>query len=381
MKQIRNVNYVPVLVMILLTLPLKVSQVYADVYVTGTNQIQATLVPDKSSIMLGEPTYLSFVVHNNSDTDLQTPQTGIGSFLGGPLTFIVTVTGQNGESVPQPNTELNLDGLKLEYYLPAKGNLTFRLLLPAWATFNETGTYTIAIEKYLPIGTKSSPSEPWKQLPEVKLQARADIQVIPHDTENMGKIISTLGDVTLKGERIKSWHTAYELAYIHDARVIPYFVKAFKTIDDDRLSWALPALATFNDKTAFQILKIAMEIQGKDITYAKKPELATKAAENIRYVAAYDLSKSPYPDAIPFLLSKRKDNYARIRLIIVNAASKLKPEKAIPILQEMSNDKDKQVSDKAKQYLKLLSVRTTDGSKPHALVTVNKSTFLNPYPN
>ena len=50
--------------------------------------IEVNLVPDKSTVMLGEPVYLSFVVENNSDHDLQVIVDGdYRNALGRPETF------------------------------------------------------------------------------------------------------------------------------------------------------------------------------------------------------------------------------------------------------------------------------------------------------
>lgn len=118
---------------------------------------------------------------------------------------------------------------------------------------------------------------------------------------------------------------------------------------------ACGALSRFNDEAAFQALKKEMDIKGENEGNTTTKEVARQLAENIRLAAATALAKSPHPGAVPFLLSKRNDTYEGIRIIVLHVLGKMKPEKAIPILQEMMHDQSKIVRDEAKRYLNLLS--------------------------
>jgi HEAT repeat protein len=67
--------------------------------------------------------------------------------------------------------------------------------------------------------------------------------------------------------------------------------------------------------------------------------------------AAHAWVESKHPDAIPLLISMRKDKYWPVRLTVVQALSQLGTPEAITILQEMSKDGNEYVSREANKYL------------------------------
>ena len=335
----------------------QISPVAAEIYMADGHQIEVTLVPEKSVIMLGEPAYLSFIVRNHSALDLQVLVGGdYRNSLGRPNSFKVTVTNADGKPVVQPHAGMNFGGLFGPQKIPAKGNYIFELFLPHWATFEETGNYSIVANRTLTI-SKYTP-ERWdsnQKRTNVPAQVSAKIEIVPQDKEKMGKIISALGEAMLGGDTDKAESAAFRLSYIEDERVIPYFVKALEKRNYSQKFTALMALAKFNNDAAFQALKKGMDTQGKDMANTPNTEVANQLADNIRDAAAAALSRSPHPDAIPFLLTRRHDTAEGVRLTILHVLGKMKPAEAIPILQEMAGDKSQRVSDEAKRYLKLLS--------------------------
>src|SRR5437773_3650778 len=122
----------------------------------ANRQLEVSLVIDKPKIILGEPVYLSFIVQNESDQDLQVLGDYLNS-LGRPETFNVTVTKDDGKRVPQPDAGMSFGGLIGPPKLPAKGNYVFRLFLPHWAAFEEVGNYVIVAKRTLKL-RKYSPS-------------------------------------------------------------------------------------------------------------------------------------------------------------------------------------------------------------------------------
>ena len=100
-----------------------------------------------------------------------------------------------------------------------------------------------------------------------------------------------------------------------------------------------------------------METKGEDIGNTTDEEVANQLAENIRHAAAAALAKSPHPEAIPFLLSRRNETSEGVRITVIHVLGKMKPEEAIPILQEMVRDRNERVSKEAQRYLDLFSNR------------------------
>lgn len=365
MTRLHNIRCSYIFTFILLALTIQVSPVFSETYRVNNHQIEVTLVPDKPAIMLGEPTYISFVVQNHSDVNLAVVVGGdYRNRLGRPESFTVAVTDKDGKNVFQPNAGMSMGGLMGPQKLPAKGNYIFRLFLPNWATFKKTGNYSIFTSRDLQI--VEGPLEDWfntEKTSKIHVQASTHIDVTPYNSKKMGALISNWGDTMLTKENSLSQYensqsAAHMLSALQDVRTIPYFAKALDTRNYGLMFKSLNALAKFDNKTAFEILKKGMKIQGKDIANTTTTELANQSAGEIRLTAAQALSNSPYPGSIPFLLTQRHDTYVGVRITVVQAAGKLEPETAIPILQEMSNDKDKQVSDEAKRYLKMFAAKT-----------------------
>lgn len=112
--------------------------------------IETSLVPDKTEITLGEPTWLSYVVKNKSNRDLSVIVGGdYRNSLGRPDTFRVTVIDDTGVWVPQPSSGTSMGGLVGPEIIPAFGSYTFRLFLPHWATFERPGSYVITADRLL----------------------------------------------------------------------------------------------------------------------------------------------------------------------------------------------------------------------------------------
>lgn len=350
-------KFCPVLAFLvsLLLPPFYACRVSAETYNVDGREIEVTLAPQKPTIMLGEPIYLSFKVQNHSQQDLQVLVGGdYRNALGRPESFKVTVANEDGKIVPQPKAGAGFGGLFGPQKVPAQGNYTFGLFLPHWATFEKPGTYSIVATRTLKL-SKYSPGE-WdarEKTTDVKVQADTKIEILPLDQEKMGEVIAGLGDELLR----RTESDGYILSYIQDERIIPYFVKSLEGKNHSRKSRALRTLGRFNNESAFEAIKKGMDTTGEDIGNASTKEVADQLADSIRHTAANALAGSPHPGAIPFLLSRRNDTYRGVRITILHVLGKMNPAEALPILQEMSQDKNKSVSDEAKRYQKLLSAR------------------------
>ncbi|HEY0073042.1 MAG TPA: HEAT repeat domain-containing protein [Abditibacteriaceae bacterium] len=335
---------------------LQTSWAAAEIYTADGHQIEVTLVPEKPSIMLGEPAYLSFIAQNHSAQDLQVIVGGdYRNALSRPSSFSVTVSDATGKSVPQPNEGGNFGGLLGPQKIPAKGSYTFKLFLAHWATIKEPGTYDIVAKRTLRLGKYKQPWDVNDKTTAVEAQASTKIEIVPQDYEKMGMLISALGETILGVDIEKAEAAAYQLSAIDDERVIPYFLKTLDQRNYNLKYKALRVLARFNTQEALGGLKKGLETHGKDIANAATPESAKQLAGLIRHAAAVSLSQSPHPAALPFLIEQRHDASSSVRLTVVQAIGRLKASQAIPLLQEMARDKNQTVSDEAKRYLKSFS--------------------------
>ena len=335
------------------------SQAVDDVNDIKANQIETCLLPEKTTIMLGEPIYLSFIVQNKSHQNLQVLVGGdYRNALGRPETFSVSTVGENGRNVPQQKLLFSGGGRIGPKQIPEKGQYTFRLFLPNWATFEGTGSYTITAKRILKL-SNYVPKKLWsfdEKTTEIQVKASAKITVIPLNEAKMGELIGRLGKEILSERDEKASLAAKKLANIQDERVLPYFLKALKVGRYGMKFCALNALAKFNNDHAFQGLKYGLEVSGKDfIRNSTTMAVANSLAKNIIHTAIHSIAKSPHPKAIPFLLSKRDDEMDEIRLTVVHALGRMSANKAIPILEEMKNDKSKIVRGEVGRYLEEFS--------------------------
>src|ERR1700730_931565 len=274
-------------------------------------QIQVKLIPDKSTIMIGDPVYLTFAVLNNSDLDLQVMVGGdYRNSLGRPESFCVTTISEDGERVAQPDAGQTMGGLFGPQKIAANGSYMFKLFLGDWAMLEKAGNYFVTCRRVLSLSRFRENN--WRTAShamqtEMMAQATARLEVIPRDDNKMGEVIDSLGTALLEQRYVEANGPAKSLGYIDDERAIPYWVKALRTNEYSKKFAALGALGKFNNDTAFEALKEGMATKGEDVGGAATKEGADQLAVNIRDAAAGSLSQSKHPGAISFLLSRRAD--------------------------------------------------------------------------
>ena len=347
MRLTRPRNFALILFLILAAFVTQTSRVTCETYTVDGFEIRTRLVPDKTSIMLGEPVHVSFVVENHSHQDLQVLVGGdYRNALGRPESFTVTVQGEGNRHVPQPDAGTGMGGVSGPVPIPAGGNYTFRLFLPHWASLQEVGNYTMVAKRILNLGNHTSDLYDIRtKTTDVQTEASTKLRVVPLDEAKMGNIIDGLGSAMFSKYSNESEEATDALDYIQDDRVIPYFVRASETDRYGLKFNALHALSKFDSESAFMALRNGLETEGED--------------NNIYLSAAGALAMSPHPEAIPYLLSKRGHPSEGVRITILHALGEMQPEKTIPILQEMAHDESESVSAEAKRYLELLTKKNS----------------------
>lgn len=318
------------------------------------SKVDATLTPDKSEVVLGEPTMLSFTVRNESDKDLLIIVGGdYENSLGRPNSFKVSVRDESGSTLPELDAGPSFGGIFGPNKIPAHGEYVFRLLTPHWVSFKKPGTYSITAARDLDFTDAKQPVriDKSKSFP---VEATANVTVLPPNEVELGEVIASLGSKV--GSRQDIWTSpARLLAYIDDPRVIPYLAKAVNYGDYDAKLWAYGSLEKFNDDAAFAALKKGFETTGKDITNATTLELAGQLSENARVAAAASLAQSAHPAAKSFLIANRHDPVSSIRLTALHTVAAMPLAEALPIIKEMESDPVEIVSNEAKRYEKLLT--------------------------
>jgi hypothetical protein len=303
-----------------------------------SEQLQATLRPEKGTIMFGETTFLIFEVKNLSKSELYTP-IGLNSDTNGrPTNFNVTVTASDGKAVPQPAAG-GMHGFSGFAKIPAKGSYIVKLYLPHWATFVETGRYSVSLKINLNIRGSSDDS-----LERFQVELGTKIKIVRNKNKKLGKVIDKLGRLMLESRNPESVDAAQLLAFFEDPRVIKYHASRLQKFvpSDADLSleaWfaqmSIWALRKYNHDSALEALKKVMSVE--DVI--------------VRSQVAQSLLESPHPKALDVLLNMRNDESSVTRFKVVLGLEKMKSDESTRLLREMLNDNDQWVREKAQKIL------------------------------
>jgi len=346
-------SHLPTLVCLALLAPLPVAARPADYTVNGW-KIGVSVTPDAPSIMLGEPTWLSFKVENFSDENLQLIVGGdYRNEYGRPNSFKIRVTDENSHAVPQPQVKFEAGGMVGPQPPLAKSNYTFRLFVPHWATFDGPGRYTFECARPLQLVKSTKDTASWRNTPGVEVSAKTELAVTPPDFVRMGKVIEKLGADLLAAGEISSTEARNALASIHDDRVLPIWLKCLEQKTYEAKFHALIALGDYPAAETVEALKRAMDLKGEDLpNCCTTAQVAESLAKNLRVAAVQALAKNTNPEARKFLLARRHTGDDEMRLTVVHMLGREKTDESSKLLSEMTADPAKLVSREAARYLK-----------------------------
>jgi hypothetical protein len=328
---------------------------FATTYQAGPWSVDVTLVTDKPRILLGEPTSVSFVVRNLSEENLAVLVGGdYRNELGRPSSFEVRVRRSDGQWVDQPKVGFSMGGIVGPQPLPAGGAYTFRLFLPHWATFETHGSYTVSARRTLQLLRAGSGMNFTKETTtDVVTQAEVKLEVEPRDPAALGELIKEYGEQMVRAAGGPEGDAAVlALAWIDDSRVVPYFRRALAIRSYTLKFIALHALGKFSTDEAFAALQAGMQAKPADFD-AASGEQSFQTAATIRAVAAGALSRCKHPKARQFLLEQRHDTSEGVRITVLHVLGAMPSAEAIPLLQEMTQDKNPRVREEAERYLAL----------------------------
>jgi hypothetical protein len=306
----------------------------------------ATLVPDKAVIMPGEPLYVSLVVKNNSGEtrrvlmrdDYAGADDHRGPDGGMARRFTLTAVDKAGVAAPaapltrQSRGSIVMTGsdvrVNVVNILPGKSK-TFRLYLPWRVAFGHPGSYTLTATTSLGLYFEKGA---------IPITASAPLEVIPPDKEKMEEALGELEKKAMSKPPTQDSVEAYEaLKLAADDCAALWFGQQAKSGGIADRDNAMYALSDIDSEAALAGLKGVVEEGGLDI---------------LRVRACYCLMRSPQPGAIPYLLTQTQNPDAQVRLAVVEVIrAKVPPEKAIPLLKEMAEDRDETVSSEAKACL------------------------------
>ncbi|MDX6382571.1 MAG: hypothetical protein QOK48_144 [Blastocatellia bacterium] len=304
--------------------------------------VEASLKLDKDVIMLGEATYMTFRVKVLSSRTLCI---GVGgdyrNNLGRPESYKVTVRREDGKLVPQPDAGITMGGFVDCNSISADKAYTARLFLPQWATFEETGTYEIALKRDLNIRTEQS-----KPVATLAADLKVKIKVVAKDDEQVGSLIKSLGSLMLDSNNEDASEAANLLGYFRDQRSLEFFVTALRKYatswqleDNAILTKAMWAFSQFNDDRAIAALEWAID----NASEVSRIELAT----------ALWLSKHPRAPEILLRLQNNSDSW--VRRWVAQGLERLQTEESRAVLRKMLKDADEDVRKAALNSLNALA--------------------------
>lgn len=277
------------------------------------DHVTASLRFPKREIMVGEPMSFDYVVRNDSDADLWITVGGDYRGSGRPTSFTmraVRVDGDSEEVVYEIPVTFNMGGIIGNEKIPVGGEYAFDLCLPCWLELKEPGEYRIDVARYLNPSPKPMFSAGGiRDVPAVPRTASGTLTVKPFDHDAFGKLIDEWGERT----------AVKMLVHIEDERVIPWLIKASQERDD---AYCRSSLAKFNDDRALEEIKRGID----------------SPKDNKSQEAAANLAGSKHPDAIKILLEHEDHPNEFVRLRVVQAADKMPPEVAFPMLERHFND-------------------------------------------
>lgn len=245
---------------------------------------EVSLVPDQPSVMLGEPVHLSFFVKNHSACDLQIIIGGdYRNRLGRPNTFTVTVRGEDGRTVPQPDAGLFGGGISGLKEIAAGGTYTFRLFLPHWATPEKPADYTVSAKRLLKLKVPN-PEDLQnfsRGTTDLTREATTRLKITSTDSAKMGSVIDEFARRMFAEEGRDDGEPTESLLAVHDERVIPHFLKALRTRDYSLKLHALTGLAAYDSDLALEGLKDGLKTTGKDFERSSNETIGNQLANNI----------------------------------------------------------------------------------------------------
>ena len=319
-----------------------------DVAPTQDVPVQIRLKPDKNTIMLGEPLFISFEVTNLSGEKLCL---GIGgdyrNRFGRPDRFKVTVRNAEGAELPQ--IEVDGGGGFIGCGSMDSGETyTVPLLLSHWANIERTGTYQINVKRAMGFSNyEASDTEPRNY--SMQADVNAEFEVVPYDENKMGGIISSLGSIMLDLSDPRAAESAQALASIRDKRVITYFAEALRKLADSEHDWnftelgirsrVIAVLGTYDDDRAIQALQEAMD----------------SSSDDTRWSVADAFAHSPHKSAMKLLLKMQTDRDADVRRNVAYGLVNNNSRESRAALQKLLKDENEGVRNAAQESLNKIS--------------------------
>ncbi|HWB60589.1 MAG TPA: HEAT repeat domain-containing protein [Chthoniobacteraceae bacterium] len=235
-------------------------------------EIEATLAPDKASIMAGEPVFATMTLVNKSGRDLWiTPSGQFGLLEQRRDAIHLAAVDKEGRKAaafpwagPYGRSYDGWDGSGEERKFPAGGKLDFRVCVTGWVVLDRPGIYTLSAAQVV-FALKLRQDPPIRGgthagAQRVVVRAQTMIGVVPADHSKMAALIGGLVKFVSAGRDGPSVEEVQMLETTSDTEVIPWLCSRVR----DRNEWeamqaALRGLMRFKEDAAFDGMKEALK--------------------------------------------------------------------------------------------------------------------------
>lgn len=321
---------------------------YPQEFVSKTGiKLSALVKLDKSTIMLGEATYLSFEIVNKSNQTFYSPDGGdYRNALGRPDSYSVKVVRNDGYVPFHPRVTMSFGGLVGMRAIPANGSWTTRLYLPHWVEFERPGTYEITVSRSVPINIsgKFQSTESSGQAADVFLaSAKTEIVVVPTNYDAMGKLINKWGSTMMDMDDPGTHEAESMLAYTKDVRTLIYFAEALERYSRKA--------ASIEEKTRTRQIAWALSKFDDDFALFALNRTLKNDDDDVRLWIADALVASKHPEAPNALLQMQDDPYWFVRLKVLQKFGKVATDEATKLTKKFCEDPNDEVRKQAKMFL------------------------------
>ena len=330
----------------LLLLLLGSVSVTAQIEATGKGvPVQISLNPDKKTIMVGEPLFISFDVLNQSGEKLCLNTGGdYRNEWGRPDRFKVSVRTAEGEELPKIPVSNHGGFIGCDAIEPGE-TYSVRLFLPHWVKIERPGSYQVNVARQMTFSS-FPPPESLEAKYSMLAEVNTEFTVVPADENKIGGVINAFGSVMLDAGDSRAMESATALVSMKDKRVISYFAEALRRFGNSGFtsgpgyeytisSRSIKALATYDDDQAIDALRAAM----------KSP------AEEIRSLVALAFLHSPHRSAASLLMKMQNDSHSSVRLTVAQGLRYVKTKESIATLQKLLKDENPDVRAAAQDSL------------------------------
>jgi hypothetical protein len=308
--------------------------------------LRVRLLPDKSTLMAGESVSVSLEVTNVGSQAFQLLDSRLeedGCFTDVPANVVRAVRADGFQAPLAPDRRskyMVCNGrTKPPPMLAPGGAYRFSLFLPEWVRLSTPGAYTL-IERRRLLLARAGDDRQSKDWCRVEVEARASLDVVPHERDGFGTMIATLGSRALGANEDAADSAMTALAAIDDEAVVDMLARAAVSRYYSVKFIALDALGRFATDQAFAALQQAV----------------AKEEPALRHLAAIAIARSPHPRATQALFALADSPDVPIRNTVVQMLSHMDSTESLALLRQLATDPDPTVAREAQRYVGLRQV-------------------------